>query len=129
MTIREMQKRAFQTGKEKGFFKEGEPVNIDQKLLLTVGELVEAQNELRNGMPPEAVYFHNFEQHGETLVFDHAPAFENVPAKPEGFGVELADAVIRIADLCEALGLDLEALIQLKMRYNATRPYKHGKQF
>lgn len=35
--------------------------------------------------------------------------------------VELADAVIRIADLAGALGLDLGAAIAEKMAYNATR--------
>lgn len=46
--------------------------------------------------------------------------------KPEGFIVELADAVIRIADLAGALGLDLEAAIRVKHVYNATRPQRHG---
>lgn len=50
-------------------------------------------------------------------------------AKPEGVAVELADAVIRIADLCGHLGIDLEAAIDLKMAYNETRPFKHGKRF
>lgn len=49
--------------------------------------------------------------------------------KPEGVAVELADAVIRIADLCGHLGIDLEAAIDLKMAYNETRPFKHGKRF
>lgn len=49
--------------------------------------------------------------------------------KPEGVAVELADAVIRIADLCGHLGIDLDAVIAEKMAYNAGRPYKHGKRF
>ncbi len=48
--------------------------------------------------------------------------------KPEGLVVELADTVIRIADLCEALGLDLEEAILKKHEFNKTRPYKHGKK-
>lgn len=48
--------------------------------------------------------------------------------KPEGAAVELADAVIRIADLCGHLGIDLDAVIEEKMAYNADRPYKHGKR-
>ena len=49
--------------------------------------------------------------------------------KPEGVAVELADAVIRIADLCGYLGIDLDAVISEKMAYNETRPFKHGKRF
>jgi hypothetical protein len=50
-------------------------------------------------------------------------------AKPEGVAVELADAVIRIADLCGYLGIDLDTVISEKMAYNETRPFKHGKRF
>lgn len=49
--------------------------------------------------------------------------------KPEGVAVELADAVIRIADLCGHLGIDLEEVIEIKMAYNEGHPYKHGKKF
>ena len=46
--------------------------------------------------------------------------------KPEGLVVELADCVIRIFDLCGALGLDLEGAIEAKHAYNVTRPHRHG---
>lgn len=36
--------------------------------------------------------------------------------------VELADAVVRIADLAGALGLDLGGAIEEKLQYNAVRP-------
>lgn len=39
------------------------------------------------------------------------------------------EAVIRIADLCGYMGIDLEGVIREKMEYNATRPYKHGTGF
>ncbi len=47
--------------------------------------------------------------------------------KPEGFSIEIADAVIRCMDLCEALGVDLAYAIRRKMEYNASRPHMHGK--
>lgn len=46
--------------------------------------------------------------------------------KPEGFAVELADAVIRILDCAEHLGIDLGRAILAKHAYNETRPYRHG---
>ena len=48
--------------------------------------------------------------------------------KPEGFVIELADTVIRIADLCGEFGLDLESALTEKMAYNKTRPYRHGNK-
>jgi hypothetical protein len=34
--------------------------------------------------------------------------------------------VIRILDLCGALGIDLEEAMRMKHEYNKTRPYRHG---
>lgn len=42
---------------------------------------------------------------------------------------ELADALIRLLDLTAHLGIDIERHIELKMQYNALRPYKHGKKY
>lgn len=47
--------------------------------------------------------------------------------KPEGIGIELADAVIRIMDYSHEVGIDLDAAIRIKMLYNETRAYKHSK--
>lgn len=68
-----------------------------QKLLLSIGELSEATEGLRKGKMDERL--------------PHRTNFE----------VELADAVIRIADLAGAMGLDLGSAIVDKMAYNAKR--------
>jgi NTP pyrophosphatase (non-canonical NTP hydrolase) len=112
MRLRDIAAEAFTTAKSKGFISEGDP-QIDRKLMMAIGELVEAQNELRSGHLPTEVYYAN------PYPYSHA-------SKPEGFGIELADALIRIAQLAEELGIDLENAVGLKMAYNATRPYKHG---
>jgi hypothetical protein len=45
------------------------------------------------------------------------------------FEDEIADAVIRIFDLCGGLGIDLERHIMMKDMYNETRARLHGKQY
>lgn len=52
----------------------------------------------------------------------HCPAFTN-------FSIELADTVIRIFDLAGGTGVELGGAILAKMKANAKRGYKHGKQF
>lgn len=46
--------------------------------------------------------------------------------KPEGFGSELADVLIRLLDTCERRGVDLAAEYERKMAYNWTRGHRHG---
>lgn len=82
------------------------PRNISEMLMLMVTEIAEAEEEYRNGQ-----------------LLDGVRMEEN---KPEGFGVELADAIIRILDTAEGLGIDLQYLVSLKMKYNETRPHRHG---
>jgi NTP pyrophosphatase (non-canonical NTP hydrolase) len=49
--------------------------------------------------------------------------------KPEGFGIELADVLIRVFDLAEAVNIDMELMLRIKMAYNKTRPYRHGGKY
>lgn len=53
---------------------------------------------------------------------DHCPGFENLE-------IELADAAIRIFDLAVELDLDIGGAIDAKVKFNATRPRKHGKRY
>lgn len=48
--------------------------------------------------------------------------------KPEGFGIELADIIIRVLHMAEAFGIDIDRCMRLKMAYNETREPKHGKR-
>jgi len=109
LTIREMIAEAYGNAKDKGFYATAEATNVPLKLALIHAEVSEALEELRGA-------------HG---VED----WEGANGKPEGFAVELADAVIRIADLCGYLKIDLTGVIIRKMRYNKTRVRLHGKKF
>jgi len=52
--------------------------------------------------------------------------YSNVFRKPAGMASELADVMIRVLDLAERCGFDMQDEIERKMAYNATREYKHG---
>jgi len=84
------------------------PTVINSKLMLCVGELAEAMEEIRHNHSPREIYYKG-----------------KVP-KPEGFPIELADTLIRILDLAEFVGVDLDYAVKLKRAYNGTRSWKHG---
>lgn len=48
--------------------------------------------------------------------------------KPEGFVVELADVLIRIFDLSGKYKIDLKKALEIKLKYNETREYRHGNK-
>ena len=50
------------------------------------------------------------------------------PPKPEGFGSELADVLVRLLDTCQRTGIDLESELERKIAYNKTRGYRHGNK-
>lgn len=101
-----MQQEVYETAAAHGWWEDKNP-NIAEKLMLIVSELAEALEDLREGKELD-----------EVVILDSG--------KPVGFPTELADAVIRIMDLSEHLGIDLGAVIRLKANYNDTRPYRHG---
>ena len=94
----------WETAEEKGFH--NTKATATERLMLIVSEAVEAMEELRNGNSPIARAI--------------------VDGKPEGFGSELADIVIRVFDLAISERIDLAKEILEKMAYNRTRPYLHG---
>jgi NTP pyrophosphatase (non-canonical NTP hydrolase) len=88
--------------------------NPDRLLMLMVGELSEAHEDLRNGRDVHEVYYEDKPDGSK---------------KPCGFGVELADCIIRIMDAAAQLEIDLPSMILEKMEYNRSRPYLHGRKF
>ena len=111
-TMRELQKAVYDNNVVHGWHDGGPfaaaPENIITKLMLVVTELAEAVEEIRNGHPYDKVYF------------------TDGGKKPEGFAVELADAMIRLLDIAELLKIDMQEAIVLKHNYNITRPHRHG---
>lgn len=125
MEIKDIVQKAHDNAVKHGFW--DTPLPFGTAIALIHSELSEALeeeragNRIRPGDPVPMIYYS-----GGGYV---ATAPTKCCVKPEGVAVELADAVIRIADLCGHLGIDLDAVIAEKMAYNAGRPYKHGKRF
>lgn len=46
--------------------------------------------------------------------------------KPEGVGSEFADLLIRLVDMADVFGINLEAEYRRKIAYNRTRKFQHG---
>lgn len=46
--------------------------------------------------------------------------------KPEGVPSELADILIRVADVAGVYGIDLEDAVRRKLEFNKSRPVRHG---
>lgn len=58
--------------------------------------------------------------------YEHGWIFKARTVKPIGPAIELADAVIRIADFFGEKGWDLQEVLRAKLKYNLSRPYRHG---
>lgn len=123
--IRALQAKCYQAAADKGFH-DDRPTTAaalvpyqGNKMMLMVSELVEAHDELRSGRKVTETYY---PERGDVASLGRI-------MKPEGVPSELADTVIRILDFCGAEGIDLASIIEIKLGYNATRGYKHGKTF
>ena len=122
--------------KSKGFY-EGEK-NIGEMLCLIHSEVSEALEADRKGRYADLKTFIQrekqiIESYNLTSPVSNLTTedFDNIfKAKiKDTFEDELADIVIRVMDLASFKGIDLEKHIELKMKYNSTRGYKHGKKY
>lgn len=117
MNIPDLVRTSYRVAAQHGFWEEDlyvapDTIDLDKalaKLMLVTTEVAEAAEELRKNADPRHTY---------TRESD---------GKPEGFAFELADAIIRIADLAGACGVDLDRAIATKTTFNMTRPFKHNK--
>lgn len=115
MTLNEMAKAAGENAIAHGFrdanaSTEERAALIPQRVALIHSEASELLEHARNGEKPHDLWF-------------HGPS-----NKPDGIPAELADIIIRCGDFAHEHGIDLETAVRLKMTYNTTRPYKHGKK-
>jgi NTP pyrophosphatase (non-canonical NTP hydrolase) len=121
--INELAKQVHENAKAHGFFDKEK--NIGEMLCLIHSEVSEALESDRNGM---YVTYPNMDAiNGWVSDKDFLKAYK-LHVK-SNFEEEMADIVIRVMDLCAFKGIDLEAHIKAKMRYNSLREYKHSKKY
>lgn len=107
LTVSRLVERAFDGAKAKGWHDPEVDASFGDRIALIHSEVSEALEAFRE-------------------CGDTGKVWHRADGKPEGVVVELADVVIRIADLCGKHGLDLERAILDKLAFNATRPHRHG---
>jgi NTP pyrophosphatase (non-canonical NTP hydrolase) len=112
-----------QNNVDKGFYDglTAETVNIGERLALIHSEISEALEAHRKGRRAnnDVVLGESNEEFKKSFEENYKDTFED----------EIADATIRIFDLCGLLDIDLDKFLLAKVRYNTLRPYKHGKNY
>lgn len=101
--IADMQQRVLDVNVANGWFEKDRSPLEDCMLLVT--EVAEMAEAYRDGQM-------------QTVL--------NGKGKPEGFGSECADVLVRLLDTCQRTGVDLSAEFERKLAYNATRGHRHG---
>lgn len=121
MRIKELAKECHNTAKAKGFWDKER--NLGELLMLITSELGEALEADRKDKYADLEKLDKLRQEGRAVVSSFQETVKDT------FEDELADVLIRLLDLVEAKGIDIERHITLKMEYNKTRERLHGKKY
>ena len=105
VTINNLIKNSYEIAKEKGWWDEDR--DIPHILSLIHSEVSEALEEYRD--------------HGDNIF-----EFGGRSSNNHGFVFELADIMIRVADLAGKYNFDLERAIKEKTAHNSSREHRHG---
>lgn len=124
--LNELMDKIHQNAVAKGFW-DKEP-NLGEKLMLIVTELAEALEVHRKKGGVIMLPSEGSKLSLERLPDEFFPETFSIQVK-DTFPDEMADALIRILDLCGKLNIDIAWHVEQKMRYNATRPRLHGKAY
>ena len=131
MNINELAKEVHENAVNHGWYET--PPTIPEALCLIHGEVSEVLEEYREGKPliygtcalaaEDCKYSGICDRVGQP---GDEPGEMEGPCKPEGIAVELADVILRTLDLMAYLGVDVDAVVTAKHKYNLGREYKHG---
>lgn len=130
MNINQLAKEVHENAVAHGWWET--PPSIPEALCLIHSELSEALEKYREGKPliygTCALAAEDCEYSGvcDRVGLPREGGEIEGPCKPEGIAVELADVILRTLDLMAHLGVDVDAVVMAKHRYNLGREYKHG---
>lgn len=93
------------------------PDNIPEKIALAHSELSEALED------------HRCDNMAISYSDDKSKEYVEGMPKPIGFPCELADVIVRVMDIAGSLDISLSEAMLAVMKYNETRPPKHGKNY
>ena len=118
--LNELSKAIHHDNVDRGFYDDYR--QIGTLLMLVVSELSEALEADRKNRHCSVVEY--------ALTPDGKLDIDKFKEKvKDTFEDEIADAFIRLFDLCGYLNIDIVKHIALKLEYNKTRGYKHGKNY
>jgi len=120
-----------QANKDKGFYDGYDPSDdrqIIEKLFLITSEVAEAGEAMR-----DSIRVDDADSTARTILrtCNNGLIFKSEfkTHVKDTFEDELADILIRTLDLAGWLDIDIEAHVEAKLKYNSTRPNKHGRNF
>lgn len=121
MSLNDLRNEMHKAAKEKGFWK-GQR-NVGELLMLIVSELGEGIEAHRKKRYCDMDKFEAALKSGA----DFKTAFET--HVKDTFEDEMADALIRILDLCGGFDINIQNQVTYKLKYNQTREQLHGKSY
>ena len=124
--LNEASQKIHEANKLKGFY--DNTIEIGTLLMLVVSELSEAlEADRKNRHVDFETYQTKLNSEPNRVFVKQSSLFQEYIK--DTFEDEIADAMIRLFDLCGYMDIDIEKHIDLKLKYNQGRPNKHGKNY
>lgn len=143
--LNKLSKQVYEANKKKGFYQQYEDIKgvvsgvnqslvpfveqmfFAQRLALITSETSETLEGNRKGKKFTAT---NSDYKNFILNLDERSFAQNFEMQVKDTQEdEIADQFIRLLDLCGYLDIDIDFHIKAKLKYNSTRPFKHGKKY
>ena len=117
--LTELKAEALRIATEHGF----KDTSVPEDIALMHSELSEALEDYRAGYAPNHVFYRTRVEDNDMTKLDG-----QINQKPCGIPSEMADVIIRVLHFCGKHDIDIEKAVIEKMKYNESRPFKHGKK-